>query len=37
MVDQEGKLYSVEARGKLETMIPKLLNRPVPKADESRR
>ena len=37
VVDQEGKLYSVEARGKLETMIPKLLNRPAPKADESRR
>ncbi len=25
MVDQEGKLYSVYARGKLETMIPELL------------
>ena len=32
LVDQEGKLFSVEARGKLETMIPELLNRPVPKA-----
>ena len=32
LVDPEGKLSSVEARGKLETMIPELLNRPVPKA-----
>jgi thiol-disulfide isomerase/thioredoxin len=31
VVDQEGKLFSVEARGKLETMIPELLDRPVPK------
>jgi len=31
LVDQQGKLVSVEARGKLETMIPELLNRPVPK------
>jgi thiol-disulfide isomerase/thioredoxin len=30
IVDQEGKLYSVEARGKLETLIPELLNRPAP-------
>ena len=29
LVDQEGKVYSVEACGKLETMIPELLNRPV--------
>jgi thiol-disulfide isomerase/thioredoxin len=27
VVDQEGKLYSVEARGKLETMIPTLLKK----------
>jgi hypothetical protein len=33
VVDQEGKLYSVEARGKLESMIPELLNRPAPKAE----
>ena len=33
LVDQEGKLFSVEARGKLETMIPELLNRSVPKAE----
>jgi hypothetical protein len=25
VVDQKGNLYSVEARGKLEQMIPKLL------------
>jgi hypothetical protein len=25
VVDQEGKLYSVDARGKLETIIPRLL------------
>ena len=30
LVDQEGKLFSVEARGKLETMIPELLNRRTP-------
>ena len=33
LVDQEGKLFSVKARGKLETMIPALLNRRVPKAE----
>jgi hypothetical protein len=33
IVDQEGKLYSVEARGKLESMIPELLGKPAPKAD----
>jgi thiol-disulfide isomerase/thioredoxin len=27
VVDQEGKLFSIEARGQLETMIPDLLNR----------
>jgi thiol-disulfide isomerase/thioredoxin len=27
MVDQEGNLYSIEARGKLETMIPELLKK----------
>jgi len=32
VVDPDGKLSSVEARGKLETMIPDLLNRAVPKA-----
>ena len=30
LVDQQGKLVSIEAQGKLETMIPELLNRPVP-------
>ena len=30
LVDQQGKLVSVEAQGKLETMIPELLSRPVP-------
>jgi thiol-disulfide isomerase/thioredoxin len=33
VVDQEGKLFSVEAGGQLETMIPELLNRPAPKAE----
>jgi thiol-disulfide isomerase/thioredoxin len=33
VVDQEGKLYSVEARGRVESMIPELLSRPAPKAD----
>ena len=33
MVDAEGKLYSVEARGKLEEMIPELLK----KSDSPRR
>jgi thiol-disulfide isomerase/thioredoxin len=33
VVDQEGKLYSVEARGKLETMIPELLRRSAPKSE----
>jgi hypothetical protein len=27
VVDQEGKVFSIEARGQLETMIPELLNR----------
>jgi hypothetical protein len=27
MVDTEGKLYSVESRGKLEEMIPELLKK----------
>jgi thiol-disulfide isomerase/thioredoxin len=29
LIDQDGKLASIEARGKLETMIPALLNRPA--------
>ncbi len=29
VVDQEGKLYSVNARGKLETIIPDLLNKKI--------
>jgi thiol-disulfide isomerase/thioredoxin len=33
VIDQEGKLYSIEARGKLETMIPELLARPTSKAE----
>ena len=32
VVDPDGKVSSVEARGKLESMIPELLNRPAPKA-----
>ena len=35
LVDQQGKLVSVEARGKLETMIPALLIRPVPETGGS--
>jgi thiol-disulfide isomerase/thioredoxin len=30
VVDQDGKLVSIEASGQLETIIPELLNRPVP-------
>jgi thiol-disulfide isomerase/thioredoxin len=33
VVDQEGRLYSVEARGKLESMIPELLGRSAPKSE----
>jgi thiol-disulfide isomerase/thioredoxin len=35
VVDQQGKLYSVEARGKLETLIPELLGRPAAKTEGS--
>ena len=32
VVDQQGKVYSDKARGKLETILPELLKRPAPKA-----
>jgi thiol-disulfide isomerase/thioredoxin len=31
VVDQQGKVYSDKARGKLETILPELLKRPAPK------
>jgi peroxiredoxin len=34
VVDQEGNLFSVEARGKLDTMIPALLSKKTPATDE---
>jgi thiol-disulfide isomerase/thioredoxin len=37
VVDQEGKLFSVEIGGILETMIPELLNRPLPQGVENGR
>ena len=33
VVDQQGKVYSDKARGKLETILPELLKRPAPKAE----
>ena len=33
VIDQEGKLYSVNARGKLQDMIPELLEKAKPKAE----
>ena len=35
VVDQQGKVYSDKARGKLETILPELLKRPSPKAGAS--
>ncbi len=33
VVDQRGRVHSVEARGMLESMIPELLDRPAPEVD----
>ena len=33
VVDQQGKIYSDKARGKLATILPELLKRPAPKAE----
>jgi thiol-disulfide isomerase/thioredoxin len=34
VIDKDGKLHSIEAGGKLDTMLPELLGLPVPKADD---